>query len=672
MGNRLTNATSPYLRQHADNPVDWHEWGPEAFDLARRRDVPVLLSVGYSTCHWCHVMAHESFEDEDTARYMNDHFVSVKVDREERPDVDRVYMDAVTAMTGRGGWPMTVFLTPDRRPIYAGTYYPKERRGGHPSFGDVMAAVIDAWRTNRSGVHEQADAVLDAMKRSDPPGAAVPTVEDLHGAVDAIHASFDGDLGGFGGAPKFPQAPTLEFLIRTAVLHADADSGTKARDMLRTTLGAMARGGIYDHLTGGFARYSVDAAWIVPHFEKMLYDNALLARLYLRSWQVLGDDRLVTTAREVLDYLDDSMADAAGAVHAAEDADSEGSEGKFAVWTWDELTRVLGDDLVAASDIYGFTPEGNFEGANIPTRFTDASVIADRHGWTPSEYRTVRARIDASLRSVRSERTPPGRDDKIVLAWNGLALRTFAEAAAVLADNRYLARAESIATFILDHAMPNGRLVRSWRDRPGTEAFAEDIASVAVGMYTLFGVTGDVRWYDTAETLVADLRDRFRSPTGAFYATADDAETLITRPVNIQDNPTPSDNALAMEALLMHAAITGDLTAYDDIDATMAAVSPVAARHPLFAGHALAVWATYLEGVDEVAIAGPGAASSALARVVWDTFRPTVVVVVAEDPAPTVPLLAGRVSDTVEAFVCHHLACDLPTQDPETLRRLLG
>ena len=521
MPNRLTHASSPYLRQHEDNPVDWFEWGEEAFAEAASRDVPIILSVGYATCHWCHVMAHESFEDTETAAYMNEHFVNIKVDREERPDIDRIYMDAVTAMTGRGGWPMTVFLTPDGAPIFAGTYYPKRAMGHHPSFMDVMGAVVDAWTTNRAGALDQANRIAEAIAQSAPPAAGLPTMDDLDRSVSMVANTFDRVNGGFGTAPKFPQAPTLELLMRSAVLRPDTDAGATSLSMLTQMLTSMARGGIYDHLFGGFARYSVDAQWLIPHFEKMLYDNALLARVYLRTWQITGDASLLETAIEVLDYLDGPMADPTGGIHSAEDADSEGVEGKFAVWTWDELGAVLGTDRDLAAAIYGATPEGNFEGTNNLHRFVDLADVATAAGVTVDEVIERKATIDERLRAVRRMRVPPARDDKLVAAWNGMALRAFAEAAAILGSDRYLARATAIAEFLVSTGSPDGNLVRSWRDTPGHPAFADDHAAVALGMYALYQATGDERWFTSAERQVAHLRRDFAAEGGGFHATSD-------------------------------------------------------------------------------------------------------------------------------------------------------
>ncbi len=668
MPNRLAEATSPYLLQHKDNPVDWYEWGDEAFAEASKRDVPVILSVGYSSCHWCHVMAHESFEDEATATFMNEHFVNVKVDREERPDVDRIYMDAVQAMTGRGGWPMTVFLTPDAKPIFAGTYYPRVAMAGHPSFMDVMTAVDDAWVNNRESAIDQADQITATITQRNPAPAHLPTLGQLDQAVASLSQMFDRTNGGFGSAPKFPQAPTLEFLLRMSAMQPDTDAGRSATSMLTQMLTAMADGGIYDHLFGGFARYSVDAEWVIPHFEKMLYDNALLARLYLRAWQVTDIDHFRDVASDVLDYLESTMADTAGGLHSAEDADSEGEEGKFAVWSWDELGDVLGDDRDLAAAIYGATPPGNFEGANNLHRLTDIGAVSSATGLTMSEISAAKQHIDDRLRSVRAQRVPPGRDDKIVTAWNGLAMRAFAEAGAILDEPRYLERAVAIAEFLLTDASPDGHLVRSWRDQPGHPAFADDLAATAIGLYTLFSATGDDRWFVSAESMVALLRERFADPDGGFFSTHIDTGDLIVRPKNTQDNPTPSDNSLALEALQLHIALTGDLEAIREFESTMASLAADALTHPAFGGYALAVWLTHLIGVKEVAIVGTGEDRDVLARPVWGQFRPNVVLAVGDGSPSIVPLLAGRTPrDGALAYVCEHLTCDLPVSTPTAL-----
>ncbi|MFV1970809.1 MAG: thioredoxin domain-containing protein [Acidimicrobiia bacterium] len=668
MPNRLADATSPYLLQHQDNPVEWYEWGDEAFTEAERRDVPVILSVGYATCHWCHVMAHESFEDDATAEFMNEHFVNIKVDREERPDVDRIYMDVVTATTGRGGWPMTVFLTPKQKPIFAGTYFPRETMGHHPSFMDVMTAVLDAWNTNRQGALEQADNIAATIASTQNEQSPLPRIEDVAQAVERMSASFDRVNGGFGTAPKFPQAPSLELLLRTAALLPGTDAAKHSLDMLTRQLTAMAQGGIYDHLLGGFARYSVDAQWVIPHFEKMLYDNAQLARVYLRAWQLTDTDLFKQVAIEVLDYLDIAMADDHGGLHSAEDADSEGVEGKFAVWSWEELGSVLGEDRDLAAAIYGATSEGNFEGVNNLHRFVGFDEIAAATSMDVAEVEERKRSIDDRLRLARAERIPPARDDKIVTAWNGLAIRAFSEAGAVLDEPRYIARATSIAEFLLTEASPEGILARSWRGRPGNRAFADDHAALAIGLYAHYQATGEDRWFTAAEHQVAELRAHFSDPGGGFFNTSDMAESLITRPRSTQDNPTPSDNALAMEALQLHAALTGDTQAIVEAGETMQILARDALHHPSFAGYGLAVWLTHLVGIKEVAIVGDDDTVGAMEHLIWDTFRPHVVVAVGDGSKSPVPLLIDRpLGDRTLAYVCRDLVCGLPTDSVEAL-----
>ncbi|MEE8457637.1 MAG: thioredoxin domain-containing protein [Acidimicrobiia bacterium] len=676
MPNRLVAATSPYLLQHQDNPVDWYEWGDEAFTEAEHRDVPVILSVGYATCHWCHVMAHESFEDEETADFMNANFVNIKVDREERPDVDRIYMDVVTATTGRGGWPMTVFLTPKQKPIFAGTYFPKATMGHHPSFRDVMTAVLDAWNTDRHGALEQADNIAASIAATRNERSPLPRIEDVEQAVERMSASFDRVNGGFGTAPKFPQAPALELLLRTAALRPSTDAAKHSLDMLTRQLTAMAKGGIYDHLLGGFARYSVDAQWLVPHFEKMLYDNAQLARVYLRAWQLTDVDLFRDVAIEVLDYLDTAMADDRGGLHSAEDADSEGVEGKFAVWSWDELGTVLGDDRDLAAAIYGATPVGNFEGSNNLHRFVALDEISVATGMDVGVIEERKLSIDDRLRLARAQRVLPSRDDKIVSAWNALAIRAFAEAGAVLAESRYIARAVKIAAFLLNEASPGGRLSRSWRGRPGHEAFADDHAALAIGLYALYQATGDETWFVAAEKQVDHLRTEFADPKGGFFGTSTSTDPLIARPKNTQDNPTPSDNALGMEALLLHAAYTGDTEAIAEADATMELLARDAVHHPTFGSYGLAIWLTNLIGINEVAIVGEDEDRSAMERVVWEGFRPDIVLASSDGADSLVPLLTGRTAVSEDstpglAYVCRQLVCELPVDSAEGLRTKL-
>ncbi len=676
MGNRLAAASSPYLLQHADNPVEWREWGEDAFAAARQADKPILLSVGYAACHWCHVMAHESFEDPETAAYMNEHFVNVKVDREERPDVDRVYMDAVQAMSGHGGWPMTVFLDPDGRPFFAGTYFPKEDRGGHPSFRRVMEAVADAWERRRADVESQAERLTAAVTRSlpeptEPAGAGlvVAGYEALARAYEPVH-------GGFGGAPKFPQAPALELLLRLA----GREDAPRAAEMLHHTLRAMAAGGIYDQVGGGFARYAVDHRWLVPHFEKMLYDNALLARLYLRGWQVTRDDTLRRIAVETLDYVLDGLGLPGGGLASSEDADSEGEEGKFYVWAHDEFLAAAGPgDAALAADYYGVTPGGNFEGRNVLWVPQPLEEVAARHGLGGDEARRAIERARARLREARERRARPGLDDKVVTAWNGLALRALAEAGAVLGAPRYLDAGRRLAGFLLGELVrPDGRLLRSWRDGRATiPAFCEDYGALAVGLFALYQATGELGWFEAAARITGEMLRLFADPDGAgFYATAEDVPALIDRPKDVLDNPTPSANSLAAEALLHLRQYTADAGLDAPLDGALALAGLIARSHPQAVGHALAVLATRTGDVREVAVVG--ATGGPLVDVLWDAYRPDVFPAVdAGDDgraAQVVPLLAGRVPHEGEprAYVCRGFVCDAPTTDPAVLAAQLA
>jgi uncharacterized protein YyaL (SSP411 family) len=463
-------------------------------------------------------MAHESFEDAATAEFLNERFVSIKVDREERPDVDRIYMDAVTATTGHGGWPMTVFLTPDAKPFYAGTYFPKERRQGMPSFMELLHAIDEAWRNDRNGLISRSEEITRLLSSPSTASAIVPSEEDMETAVDAIAATFDSTYGGFGRAPKFPQPSTLEFLLRFAVLRPDTERARNARAMVVATLDHLSRGGIYDHLDGGFARYSVDERWLVPHFEKMLYDNALLARLFLRAWQVTGEAWMLETATGTLDYLARDMLDSSGGVHSAEDADAGGVEGAFAVWAWHELVEVLGDDIDVAVEIYGATPDGNFEGANILSLSGQVADLARTTGVGDDDLRAAKSRIDARLRQRRSTRVRPDRDDKVVTAWNGMALRAYAEAAAVLRSEDYLSVARGIAEFLTETAVVDGRLFRSWRNGKASHtAYLEDYAGLILGLLSLYQSDPNPNWYANAVKLGQEMVRLFQDPAGGFF-----------------------------------------------------------------------------------------------------------------------------------------------------------
>jgi hypothetical protein len=672
MPNRLSSATSPYLLQHADNPVDWWEWSEAAFAEARERDVPVLLSVGYSACHWCHVMAHESFEDEATAAVMNERFVNVKVDREERPDVDRIYMDAVQAMSGHGGWPMTVFLTPDGRPFFAGTYFPKHDRGGMASFGRVLDAMHDAWTTRRDQVEEQAGTLAAAVAAPVPPASELPGMAELEAAYHQIAAGYDAVRGGFGGAPKFPQAPTLEFLLRTV----GEPWAPEAAAMLAGTLHAMARGGIRDHIGGGFSRYSVDASWLVPHFEKMLYDNALLARLYARASQAIDDPSLADVARDTIEYMLRDLLLPDGGFASAEDADSEGEEGRFYVFDHAEVMEAGGEHAGLAAAALGVTPEGTFEGSNIVHLARTPDEVAAAAGAEAGQVRTaVRSTLDA-LAAIRAGRVRPGLDDKVITAWNGLAIRALAEAGVALDEPAWVEAAERTARFLLGELQrDDGRLLRTWRDgRAAIPAFCDDHAALALGLFALYQATGDPAWYREAARLTHTMVDLFwDDDAGGFFATGADAEELIARPKNLFDNPTPSDNSLAAEALQHLAAFTGDGDLLERMERTIRGSGGLMERFAAGAGHMLAVALVASGPPWELAVVGPEPGMHRLLEVVRSEYRPEVFVAPGGD-GETVPLLAGRdpVGGEAAAYLCRGFVCDAPVTDPATLRAALA
>ena len=670
MPNRLATATSPYLLQHRDNPVDWFPWGDEAFQTAGDLDRPVLLSVGYSACHWCHVMAHESFEDPAIAAVMNELFVNVKVDREERPDVDAIYMSAVQAMNGHGGWPMTVFLTPEGRPFFAGTYFPPEPRGGMPSFRQVIEAVSEAWADQRDELETQSDRLVAAISQRIAPGDAPFDRARLQSAYEQTITGVDWEHGGFGGAPKFPQVPGLEFLLR---VHSEPWA-PRAAEALRLTLDRMAAGGIYDHLGGGFARYATDRLWLVPHFEKMLYDNALLARLYLRAGQEFGDVRYREVARQTLDYMLTDLALPGGGFASAEDADSEGEEGKFYVFAHSEFADIIRPDAAAVAEVLGVTAAGNFEGSNILHAARSVAEAADAHGVSAEWLAAAVADARSRLLEVRNRRVRPGLDDKVITAWNGLALRALAEAGAVLEDDRYLQAGRDNARFVLETLRrPDGRLLRSYRQGEAhIPAFLEDYAAYAVGLLALYEATGEEEWFVAGRDLVSGMLDLFWD--GAeFYAVAHDAETLITRPQDLMDNPSPSGNSLAAEALFKGALLTGDPVLFDRTEAVLRAGAGLAEHYPAAVGHLLAVAHSWLTPPREVAIVGVDSAD--LRRVYWERYRPDAVLASSDGTTSSdVPLLAGRAphDGPARAYVCRRFVCKAPVGAPGELRDQLA
>ena len=679
MANRLSESTSPYLQQHAENPVDWREWGPDAFDEARRRDVPVLLSVGYAACHWCHVMAHESFEDDATARVMNAGFVNVKVDREERPDVDAAYMAATTALTGHGGWPMTVFVTHDGRPFYAGTYYPPEPRHGSPSFAQVLEAVGQAWRDRRGEVEGAGARISQALaSRPVPAGHAPPDAERLSRAVRVLARDEDTRHGGFGGAPKFPPSMVCEFLLRHGA--TDAPTAADATGLAARTLTAMARSGMYDQLAGGFARYSVDAAWVVPHFEKMLYDNALLARVYLHWWRLTGDETGRRVAEETCDWMLAALGTAEGGLASSLDADtqvdSHAVEGATYVWTPGQLTEVLGpDDGVWAAELLAVTGAGTFEHGSSTIQLT-RDVWADDVG--AARWAGVRDR----LRAARARRPQPGRDDKVVAAWNGLAVAALAETGALCGRDDLVRAAVRASELLVGSHVVDGRLRRVSRDGVvGSPAgVLEDHGDVAEGLLALHAVTGDARWASAAgqllDVVLLDFTDSAGGLRDTSAAAPDAALASLGSPRDPTDNAYPSGASAAAGALLTYAALTGSSRHRDAAEGALGTVDALADQAPRFAGWGLAVAQALCDGPREVAVVGPdGEATDSLHLTALRGTAPGLVVARGTgDSGNGLPLLEGRgvVDGRPAAYVCRQFVCEAPTTDAATLGRAVG
>ena len=650
--NRLASQASPYLLQHAHNPVDWFPWGSEALEEAKANDRPLFLSIGYAACHWCHVMERESFEDEETARFLNEHFVPVKVDREERPDLDGIYMDAVQRMTGHGGWPMSVWLTPNGRPFYAGTYFPKEPSHGMPSFMQVLHGLAEAWRTRRDEIDALGSRVTEAVASM---GRLAASTEPLGAPIEAaalanLRGSFDPTWGGFGGAPKFPQPMVLEFVLRM-VLRGAPD----ALEMLVLTMDKMVGGGVYDQVGGGFARYSTDSAWHVPHFEKMLYDNAQLALLYAHVWQATRTPLFEEVARGTLDYLLREMRHPGGAFFSSQDADSEGEEGKFYTWSWDELVSLVGEDAAAE---FGATPEGNWDGANVLKR--PVGDVGDA------------AQV---LFEARSSRVPPGIDDKVLTAWNALAIRAFAEAGRVFSEPEYVRAAADAAAFVLkEMRKEDGRLLRSWRGGTrGPLGFSDDHALLVRALVALFETTAEVEWFDaalqTADALICLFAD---TENGGFFQTGSDAERLVIRPKVIQDNAVPSGNSAAADALQRLALLTGEAR-YESAGVMALRLSRDWMKQaPVMFGEALCALDLHLGPAQEVAIVGDPvdpARDALVDEVFAGRYRPNLVIALGDGGDSSVPLLEGRdpVDGKPAAYVCQRFVCQAPVTDAAAL-----
>jgi uncharacterized protein YyaL (SSP411 family) len=667
MPNRLAHETSPYLLQHKDNPVDWYPWGAEALAKAKAEDKPIFLSIGYAACHWCHVMEHESFEDPATAEVMNDRYVNVKVDREERPDLDSIYMNAVVALTGQGGWPMSVWLTPDGEPFYGGTYFPPVPRHNMPAFTQVLLGVHEAWTKQRESVMSGAKEITGHLRTAlaaEATGADLPTRDDLAETVKALWRSFDWRDHGWGNAPKFPQPMTIEFLLRYHTLTGESTP----LEMATKTLRAMARGGLYDQLGGGFHRYSVDAHWLVPHFEKMLYDNSQLARVYLHAWQLTRDDEFRRIAEEVLDYVQREMTDADGGFYSTTDADSEGEEGKFFVWSEAEIDAALGSESDFFKKFYGVTRSGNFEGHNL-------LFVAQ----APTEAALARLEpLRRTLFELRARRVPPGLDDKILAGWNGLMLAAFAEAATVLGRDDYRETARRNADFLLGALRSaEGRMFRSYRHgETKLNGYLEDYTHVAEGLLALYEATFEARYFTAARELMETAIAHFADPVGGFFDTSDDHEQLVLRPKDTQDNATPSGNALAATVLFKLGALMGERRYTEAAERALATVAPMLARYPTGFGQWLIATTFMLGQPKEVALVGDPAQTDmrALLAVVFDDFRPFKVVALKRngETAP-IPLLEGREQrdGQATAFVCVNFACMLPVTEAEELRKQL-
>ena len=682
MPNRLANETSPYLLQHAHNPVDWYPWGSEALERARAEDRPILLSVGYSACHWCHVMERESFENAETAALMNELFVNVKVDREERPDVDSIYMTAVQQMTGHGGWPMTMFLTPSGEPFYGGTYYPPEPRYGMPSFRQVLRAVAEAWRERRADVERSAGSMRDALAQSSAVHADSGEALDaavLDAAYVSLAARFDPRWGGFGSAPKFPQAMILEFLLRQWKRTGEDD----ALRMADVTLRRMAEGGMYDHVGGGFARYSVDAQWLVPHFEKMLYDNALLARAYLHAWQATHDDAHRRVVEETLGWVEREMTSPEGGFHSALDADSEGEEGKFYLWTPAEVDELLGpDDGPLFRRYYDVSEAGNFEGRNILHTARAMDDVAAAAGVAPERLRAVVERGRRVLYEARAKRVWPGLDDKVLTSWNAMMLHAFAEAARVFEREDWRAIAVRSAEFLTTALRPEGRLLRTYKaGRAKIPAFLEDHALLVDALVAVYEATWEARWVREARSLADDMLARFwAEDEGIFYDTASDAEPLVVRPRDVFDSATPSGNSAAVMALLRLGELTGEARYREVAKRVLGGMAEYMARVPLGFGHLLCALDFSLSAPVEIAIVGDPASDEtrALVSTASHIYLPNAVLAGKRDEDDgaddLIPLLRDRTAmgGRATAYVCERLACRQPVSDPDELARQLA
>ena len=676
MANRLKYESSPYLLQHAENPVDWYPWGEEALQAARDTDKPIFLSIGYAACHWCHVMARESFEDSAIAEILNERFINIKVDREERPDIDTIYMDAVVAMIGQGGWPLSVFLTPQATPFFGGTYFPPTPRHNIPSFKEILLSVDHQWRENRQQIEHAGTQMKKKIASRLLPQSKAESFEPdgFKKASETLFHTYDWSNGGWGGAPKFPQSGVIEFLLRKH--HRDGDK--LALEMAVHALEHMACGGIFDQLNGGFHRYTVDAQWQIPHFEKMLYDNALLVQTFLHAWLVSRNPLLRETVEMTLDFLQQEMRHEEGGFYAAFDADSEGKEGTYYVWTEAQIRDLLDqDDLAFFTDVYRISAEGNFEGKNVLSRIQPVDETVVSSGLSREEFTQRLDAVRAKLLKERTKRIPPAADDKVITAWNGLLLTAYAEAARALSRLDYLKTAQSLAEFLLGSLRKDGRLLRTWRDGQARHtAVLEDHAALAEGLLALYQTDFDLRWYRAAVEQAEEILANFTDPEGGFFDTRHDHETLITRPKSFQDSPIPSGNTMAISSLLKLAAISGDTRYYDAAETVLLAMQDIAQRYP-------ASFSGWLCNIDlalgpqmQVAIVGPPSSENyqKLTQIIHTRYLPRLVIAGGETKDQGAPvLLEGRamLEGLPAAFLCQHFSCKRPTSSPDELGALI-
>lgn len=673
--NRLINETSPYLLQHAHNPVDWYPWCEEAFERAKAEDKPVLVSIGYSACHWCHVMERESFEDEETAKIMNENFINIKVDMEERPDVDQLYMLFVQATTGSGGWPLNVFVTPDKKPFFGGTYFPPQDRFNLPSFRRVLTAVSEAWRNNRDEILKSAEQIIQQIREVTRLKSNISNLklDLLEAAFLRLVNQFDQKNGGFGGAPKFPPSMTLEFLLR----YYHRTKNEKALGMVEKTCKKMAMGGIYDHLGGGFHRYTVDAIWLVPHFEKMLYDNAQLARVYLHLFQLTKDEFFKEIVVETLDYVEREMLNPEGGFYSSQDADSEGEEGKFFLWKMDEIEEILGEEDAKIFCFYfGVTEDGNFEGKNILHNRYSLEETAELLKVSLDQVIGVIQRGRQLLFEHREKRVKPHRDEKIITSWNGLMLAAFAEASAVLNSEKYLKIAIRNADFLINNLFRNGRLLRTWKDgKARILAYSEDYANLIDGLTELFQVYPDPKYLKMIELLSDVLIEKFwDKQEGGFFFTSDEHEELGIRQKDFQDNAIPSGNSVAAETLLKLSKLTGKIEYEKYSVSIFSRVVHQAASYPNAFGRLLSALEFYFSSPKEVVIIG--SKPNPLERYLYSNYLPNKVAIVnpPADVSSSLPLLADKraIGGKPTAFVCKNFVCEKPTTEVEEFKNQLS